>query len=147
MTYVMISIRAATKSDVRALCALDLVARENTERQELIRRSVASGLCFVVETGAGQIAAYGVLSHTFFRHGFVEMLYVDSDFRRQGCGTALLRHMAKTCRSPKLFASTNASNPAMQSLLEKEGFRKSGVIHNLDEDDPELVYFKLLGEP
>jgi hypothetical protein len=32
----------------------------------------------------------------------------------------------------------------MQALLEKAGFASSGVIHNLDVDDPELVYFKLL---
>jgi hypothetical protein len=32
----------------------------------------------------------------------------------------------------------------MQALLEKAGFESSGVIHNLDAGDPELVYFKLL---
>ena len=33
----------------------------------------------------------------------------------------------------------------MQSLLSKLGFALSGVIENLDEGDPELVYFKRVG--
>ena len=44
--------------------------------------------------------------------------------------------------NPKLFTSTNRSNAPMQSLLAKLGYRPSGVIENLDEGDPELVYMK-----
>ena len=32
----------------------------------------------------------------------------------------------------------------MQSLLSKFGYVLSGVIHNLDEGDPEIVYLKRL---
>jgi hypothetical protein len=32
----------------------------------------------------------------------------------------------------------------MQELLSKAGFAKSGVIENLDEGDPEVVFFKRL---
>ncbi len=32
----------------------------------------------------------------------------------------------------------------MQSLLAKLEYELSGVIHNLDEGDPEIVYFKRL---
>jgi hypothetical protein len=32
----------------------------------------------------------------------------------------------------------------MQSLCQSLGFVPSGVIHNLDDDDPELIYFKRL---
>jgi hypothetical protein len=42
------------------------------------------------------------------------------------------------------FTSTNLSNIPMQSLLAKMGYLLSGVIHHLDEDDPELVYVKYL---
>jgi ribosomal protein S18 acetylase RimI-like enzyme len=70
------------------------------------------------------------------------MVYIDSDHRRRGVGTALIRHMESQCRTAKLFTSTNESNLEMQSLLAKLGYQPSGVIHNLDEGDPELVYFK-----
>lgn len=42
----------------------------------------------------------------------------------------------------KLFTSTNLSNLPMQSLLSKSGYELSGVIHNLDVGDPEIVYYK-----
>jgi hypothetical protein len=44
------------------------------------------------------------------------------------------------CVPPKLFTSTN------ESLLREQGFEASGVIHNLDEGDPELVFFQQVRE-
>ena len=38
--------------------------------------------------------------------------------------------------------ATNLSNLPMQALLAKLNYQLSGVIHNLDEGDPELVFFK-----
>ncbi len=140
----MISIRPAGESDVEALCALDLIARREDRRREFIRRAVASGTCFVAVAG-GEVVGYGVLNYTFYSNGFVDMLYVRSDRRRGGAGAALLRHMESLCRTPKLFTSTNLSNLPMQSLLSQAGYELSGVIHNLDEGDPELVYYKRVG--
>jgi hypothetical protein len=33
----------------------------------------------------------------------------------------------------------------MQNLCEKLGFVRSGCIENLDEGDPEIIYFKRMG--
>ena len=140
----MISIRPATESDVEALCSLDLIARRESERREFIRREVASGNCFVA-TADEEVIGYGVLNYTFHHTGCIDMLYVQSDHRRRGAGAALVRHMESLCRTPKLFTSTNLSNLRMHSLLAKLGYELSGVIHNLDEGDPEIVYFKRLG--
>jgi GNAT superfamily N-acetyltransferase len=140
----MISIRPAVGDDVEALCSLDLIAREEGGRRDFIRREVASGNCYVAVAG-GTVVGYGVLSYNFYDNGCVDMLYVHSEHRRRGAGEALLRHMESLCRTPKLFTSTNLSNLRMQSLLAKLGYALSGVIHNLDEGDPEVVYFKRLG--
>lgn len=43
----MISIRPAVESDLEALCSFDLIARQEEERRDFIRRSVVSGNCFV----------------------------------------------------------------------------------------------------
>ena len=139
----MISIRTADECDIEALCAFDQIAQREEERREFICCEVAAGNCFVAlidETVVG----YGVLNYTFHHTGCIDMLYIHSDYRRRGVGTALLRHMELRCRTPKLFTSTNQSNLKMQSLLGKLGYEPSGVIHNLDEGDPELVYFKRL---
>lgn len=139
----MITIRPAAENDVEALCEFDLIARREGGRREFIRRSVASGSCYVAEGGGGPIG-YGVLGYNFYGQSFVEMLYVHPGRRRAGAGAALLRHMESVCRTHKLFTSTNLSNLPMQSLLGRAGYVPSGVIHNLDEGDPELVYFKRL---
>ena len=139
----MFTIRRAAEGDVETLCSFDLVARQEEERREFIRRSVADGDCHVAVAG-GEVIGYGVLSRAFYQQDFVEMLYVHPDRRRHGAGAALLRHMESLCRGPKLFTSTNLSNLPMQSLLNRAGYAVSGVIHNLDEGDPEVVYFKRL---
>ena len=139
----MISIRSAIESDIQTLCSLDLIAREDEDRRHFIRREVASGTCFVA-VDQEQVIGYGVLNYSFYRNGCIDMLFVDSSHRRRGAGEALLRHMESLCRTVKLFTSTNQSNLQMQSLLAKSGYELTGVIHNLDEGDPELVYFKRL---
>ena len=140
----MLLIRPAVGNDVDALCALDHVARREGARRDFIRREVAADNCHVAVAG-GTVVGYGVLSYTFYDNGFVEMLYVRAEHRRRGAGEALLRRMESLCRTPKLFTSTNLSNLSMQSLLAKLGYELSGVIHNLDEGDPEIVYFKRVG--
>jgi len=139
----MISIRPAAETDVDTLCSLDHIARRENERREFIRREVASGNCFVAVIDE-TVVGYGVLNYTFHHHGCIDMLYVDSDHRRRGAGAELLRHMESLCTTAKLFTSTNLSNLPMQSLLTKLDYVLSGVIHNLDDGDPEIVYFKRL---
>src|SRR5687767_6164494 len=139
----MITIRPAAEGDIETLCSLDPVARREGGRREFIRRSAANGDCHVAAAG-GEVVGYGVLSHAFYHQGFVEMLYVHPGHRRRGTGAALLLHMESLCRSPKLFTSTNLSNLPMQSLLNAAETALSGVIRNLDEGDPEIVYFKRL---
>lgn len=139
----MISIRPAVENDVEALRSLDLIAHRESERREFIRREVASGNCFVAVRDE-VVIGYGVLNYTFYYNGCIDMLYIHSDHRRSGAGEALLKHLESLCETPKLFTSTNLSNLPMQSLLAKLDYVLSGVIHNLDEGDPEIVYFKQL---
>lgn len=139
----MISIRSAVEGDIETLCTFDLIAREDEERRDFISREVTCGNCFVAVDHEAVIG-YGVLNYSFYRNGCIDMLYVHSKHRRRGAGAALLRYMESLCRTVKLFTSTNQSNLQMQSLLAKSGYELSGVIHNLDEGDPELVYFKRL---
>ncbi|MBA3530726.1 MAG: GNAT family N-acetyltransferase [Ardenticatenales bacterium] len=127
--------------DSAALLALDTIAPHEGQRVAFIRRIVSDGSGYVA-LAEEEVAGYGVLEYNFFDNGFISMLYVGAVHRRQGVGQALMEHMAKQCRSAKLFTSTNLSNLPMQTLLARLGYVLSGVIHNLDEGDPEVVYFK-----
>jgi GNAT superfamily N-acetyltransferase len=129
--------------DADVLKTLDEVARDEPSRQAYIDRALESKQCFVALNDSEPVG-YAVLSYQFYSNGWVDMLYVGRDSRRRGIGIALMEYLAQNCITPKLFASTNQSNKPMQALLEKAGFESSGVIHNLDIDDPELVYFKSL---
>lgn len=82
------------------------------------------------------------MHYHFYEQGFIEMIYVDSNYRRKGISSQFLAYFESICKTDKLFTSTNKSNKTMQLSLEKADFQKSGIIENLDEDDPEIVYFK-----
>lgn len=132
-------IREAMPADAPALIALASVAAHEPRRARQISDWQASGGVHVAER-AGQLAGYLVIHHHFFGEAFVEMLMVPREQRNQGVGAALLRHAIALQGQGKLFTSTNASNTGMQRLLAASGFIDSGIVHGLDEGDPELVY-------
>lgn len=137
-------IRLAVSDDHAALSAIDTVAATDPKRSEEIAGWIETGCCHLVEVD-GAVAAYGVLTHHFFGHAFIEMLMVSASHRRRGLGAALVAHFQAMASGAKLFSSTNMSNQAMQALFTKAGFRPSGHIDNLDENDPEIVFYCPLG--
>jgi GNAT superfamily N-acetyltransferase len=88
------------------------------------------------------LIAFAVLTKNFFDQYFIELLLVHPNHRRKGTASTLIRHIEKILPAEKLFTSTNVSNVPMQVLCKTLGFVVSGWIDNLDEDDPEIVYFK-----
>ena len=136
-------IRTATSADVESLAALDVTTEGELGSPDRIRSWVDAGSTVIAQV-EGRPAGFAVLEHSFFGQGFVAMLQVAPSFRRRGIGTALLRHLEGTCRAPKLFTSTNESNAPMRALLASMGYEPSGVVHNLDEGDPELFFFRRL---
>jgi hypothetical protein len=55
-------------------------------------------------------------------------------------GARLLTATESACTTTKLFTSTNVSNHPMQRLLQRAGWSPVGLLHGLDEGDPELFY-------
>jgi ribosomal protein S18 acetylase RimI-like enzyme len=68
---------------------------------------------------------------------------VGDAYRRRGLGSALMSQCEAAHDDDRMFTSTNESNAPMRALLAKIGFEESGIIHNLDPGDPELVFVKL----
>lgn len=132
-------IREGTPTDRDAIAAFDHEAQSDPGRVRFIDRIFRSAICLVAERER-IVVAYAALEYTFYEQGFVSMLYVAQPHRRHGIGRALMQALAARCDTSKLFTSTNQSNRPMQQLLEGLGYTPSGVIHNLDPGDPELVY-------
>ena len=133
-------IRAAEVEDTDAILAFDLIAQGDEARQTFIQKAVEHGYCTVAEIDSKPVA-YIIMERNFFGWPFIELVYVHSDYRQQGLAVRLMQHIEAQCEE-KLFTSTNLSNLRMQRLLEKLGYTISGVVHNLDEGDPEVFYFK-----
>ena len=109
----------------------------------LVDELLMLGLSWVAEADDGRLAGYAVVSRRFFSRPFLELLAVDPAFRREGVGIALVNQFAAAFGDEAAFTSTNQSNTPMQALLAEAGFEESGIIHNLDPGDPELVFAKL----
>ncbi|SMP69238.1 N-acetylglutamate synthase and related acetyltransferases [Serratia sp. CC22-02] len=133
-------VRLATETDAAALIALDSAAEDEPQRAAQIRAWCGQGICYLAEEH-GMAMGYGVLHYHFFGCGFIEMLMVGDRYRRRGVGLVLIAALKSHCRHPKLFTSTNRSNLPMQRLLLNAGFVASGQIDNLDDGDPEQVFF------
>jgi ribosomal protein S18 acetylase RimI-like enzyme len=119
---------------------LDSVTRsDGGERRSSIERWCREGSALVADTPTG-LVGYCVVEYTFFDQGFVTMLVVAESTRGRGIGENLLRAAAASCLTAKLFTSTNLSNHPMQRLLHRIGWRPVGMVHGLDEGDPEVFY-------
>jgi len=136
-------IRKTTLEDVGAISMGDSEFTSGG-REEFVRRAIPREGVYVLEQG-GKLIGIGVLEYTFFEQGFISLVYVSPSARRTGAGESLLRYFVSVSQTPKLFSSTNRSNRPMQALFAKVGFEPSGIIHNLDPVDPELVYYKRTG--
>lgn len=138
-------IREGRPSDHAQLLDVDELARSQPERAVRLLAALREGECLVAEAG-GEVRGFVVLNYTFFGFGFIPLVVVGEGNRRAGIGLRLLAAAEARCASAKLFTSTNASNAAARRLLERAGFRRSGVIENMDNNDPEVVYFKLVAK-
>jgi len=137
----IVQIRQAVLEDYEALCALDPVAATSWERRSRIRDWVMSSRCYVLPEKNGVLVAYGVLTHDFFDQAFIQIVMVSREYQRQGFGAAMVSQLKSIKRGSKLFSSTNLSNRPMQMLFAKLGFRISGCIDNLDDGDPEIIFY------
>ncbi|MDQ0717227.1 GNAT superfamily N-acetyltransferase [Streptomyces luteogriseus] len=135
-----LTLRRAGLADWTALAGTDPIAAAGDEaRRASIRRWCEAGLVTLAAAARGPVG-YAVLEYTFFEQGFLTLLSVAPDARRQGVATRLLTAIEAECATPKLFTSANVSNQPMQRLLLKAGWQPAGLVHGLDDGDPELFY-------
>lgn len=136
-------IDVAQENNVDEMVALDDLVIGNTQRRNLIVEIVGLRQGYVARQ-ENRIVGFLLMQHHFFEQPFIELLIVHPSFRRQGFATALMQHVEPIYAPGKLFTSTNESNKKMQQLCEQLGYTRSGIIENLDEGDPDLIYFKQL---
>jgi GNAT superfamily N-acetyltransferase len=145
MTTLQVAIRPAWVADLANLRRIDPSLAE-AERARTAAHLLNLGRSWVAEDH-GLPVGYALTSLSFFSRPLVEMLLVAETHRRNGVGLALIERCEAAHQDDRLFVTTNLSNAPMQGLLARAGFQGSGIIYNLDVDDPELVYVKLRPPP
>jgi ribosomal protein S18 acetylase RimI-like enzyme len=136
-----LSFRQASEADLSLVYGCDAYSKVHESRRVELRRMVQQQSC-VLALANGEALGFAVLDYSFFGNGFIPLVCVAPEHRGKGVGLGLLNEMEHRCNTPKLFTSANASNEQAQRLFSRAGFVRSGMIENLDENDPEFVYFK-----
>ncbi|MBY3620553.1 GNAT family N-acetyltransferase [Acinetobacter sp. CUI P1] len=134
-------VKKATISDLSMLSKIDGMVIGSEIRKPKIEQYILNEQC-VVATINNEPVGFAYYDTTFFECCFIQLVIVNPNFRRLGIAGTLIRYIEEHSPTPKLFTSTNESNTIMQQVCLSLGYVRSGIIENLDDGDPEWVYFK-----
>ncbi|MFJ7971093.1 GNAT family N-acetyltransferase [Psychrobacillus sp. NPDC096389] len=112
----------------------------NYSRKDYIKHAIKEEKCLVVKEN-NFIVGFLIFHTNFFEHAFISLLIVSPKERRKGHATSLIQYFISILPTYKIFSSTNQSNIRMQKVFSANGFIRSGIIENLDDGDPEIIYF------
>jgi GNAT superfamily N-acetyltransferase len=131
----------ATISDLSKLSKIDGMVIGSEIRKPKIEQYILNVQCVVASINSEPVG-FACYDSTFFECCFIQLVIVNPNFRRLGIAGALMRYIEEHSPTPKLFTSTNESNTIMQQVCLSLDFVRSGIIENLDDGDPEWVFFK-----
>ncbi|WP_260858366.1 GNAT family N-acetyltransferase [Fictibacillus phosphorivorans] len=134
-------IQNARETDFHNIIELDKKMIGSDHRKEEIVQAIKEERCLIMYQ-EDKIVAFLIYHTHFFDCCFISLIMVDPFYQRKGLASSLLTHMSKISPTNKLFSSTNESNESMKKTFIKNQFKKSGFVDNLDEGDPEIIYFK-----
>ncbi|WP_273852144.1 GNAT family N-acetyltransferase [Guptibacillus spartinae] len=137
----MYNVEKANITNLDEIVRIDSEITGNPNRRNFIKNTIESRRCIIVQESKNIV---GCLTYdtNFFDCTFISLIIVSPSKRRKGYASLLLEYMINHSPTSKVFSSTNRSNVRMQKVFESNGFIQSGKIENLDEGDPELIFFK-----
>ena len=136
-----VEIRFATLEDVPDILRVDPLAEREERRYDYISRAIQGEMSRTVKVYIldGRLVAVSVLGD-FFGHPFLELIATAPNRRRIGIASALLADIETSLDDDRFFVSANESNTVMRDLLVRRGYRVTGMVENLDPDDPEIFF-------
>ena len=136
-----VEIRFATREDVPDILRVDPLAEREERRYDYISRAIQGEMSRTVKVYIldGRLVAVSVLGD-FFGHPFLELIATAPNRRRIGIASALLADIETSLDDDRFFVSANESNTVMRDLLVRRGYRVTGMVENLDPDDPEIFF-------
>lgn len=131
----------AQVTDLDAIVQIDRQVIGNTSRRDFIENAIKQGRCFQLNENE-DVAGFLIYDTHFFECTFISLVIVAPAKRRKGYASQMMKYLVRIAPTDKVFSSTNRSNKSMQKVFEANGFVPSGIVENLDEGDPEIIYFK-----
>jgi ribosomal protein S18 acetylase RimI-like enzyme len=131
----------AQSHNIDEIAKIDEEVIGSNSRREYIRKAIEEGRC-IIALNKNLIVGFLIFDTHFFDCSFISLIIVRPAERRKGYATSLIQYFINISATKKVFSSTNKSNQRMQEVFKVNGFIESGFIENLDEDDPEIIYFR-----
>ncbi|WP_410861140.1 GNAT family N-acetyltransferase [Peribacillus sp. SIMBA_075] len=126
--------------DLDDIVKIDEEVIGNKSRCKYIRKAIEEERC-IVSINKNLMVGFLIFDTHFFDCSFISLIIVKPTERRKGHATSLIEYFMNNSPTKKIFSSTNKSNERMQEVFIANGFIQSGFIENLDEGDPEIIYF------
>ena len=136
----MKKVKKASINDLDSIVHIDIDVIGNDSRRNYIKHTIDEGRCIVVKED-NSISGFLTYDTNFFGCIFLSLIIVSPEKRRRGYASSLLSYMLSHSPTQKIFSSTNESNESMQKVFHSSGFIRSGMIENLDEGDPEIIFY------
>ena len=130
-------------NDLDEIVNIDKGVIGSDSRRKYIKKAIEEERCIAVKNEFSFLG-FLIFDIHFFNCSFITLIIVKPTERRKGYATFLMEYFMSISPTKKIFSSTNQSNKRMQEVFKANGFRKSGFVENLDEGDPEIIYFKSL---
>jgi len=138
----MRNIIKAEMTDLDKIITLDSEIVGHKKRRDYFKNAIELERCIIAKE-KDTIVAFLIYDTNFFQCAFISLIIVSPTRRRKGIAGQLMDYMRRISPTMKIFSSTNRSNISMQKVFETNGFVQSGFVENLDEGDPEIIYFRL----
>ncbi|WP_141535326.1 GNAT family N-acetyltransferase [Bacillus cereus] len=135
----MKNVTKAYIDDLDSIVHLDIDVLGDDSRRDYIKHTIDEGRCIIVKED-NSISGFLTYDTNFFGCTFLSLIIVSPAKRRQGYASSLISYMLTHSPTQKIFSSTNESNESMQTVFNANGFVRSGIVENLDEGDPELIF-------
>ena len=136
----MENVAKASIDDLDSIVHIDVAVIGDDSRRNYIKHAIDEEKCIIVKENN---FIFGFLTYdtNFFGCTFLSLIIVSPTKRRQGHASSLLSYMLEHSPTQKIFSSTNESNRSMQKVFSANGFIRSGIIENLDEGNPEIIFY------
>ncbi|MBJ7983268.1 GNAT family N-acetyltransferase [Bacillus cereus] len=136
----MENVAKASIDDLDSIVHIDVAVIGDDSRRNYIKHAIDEEKCIIVKEDN---SIFGFLTYDtkFFDCTFLSLIIVSPTKRRQGHASLLISYMLSHSPTQKIFSSTNESNESMQKVFSANGFIRSGIVENLDEGDPEIIFY------